>query len=69
MHGNGPISDYSSREIAHRLHPNGVTQVRKCINDTILPCGGGRDGKSPIHVRKGDVVQVNKNVLHRDPDI
>lgn len=31
--------------------------------------GGGRDGKSPILVREGDVVQVNKNVLHRDPDI
>jgi cytochrome P450 monooxygenase len=54
---------------AHRLHPNGVTQVRKCIKDTTLPRGGGCDGNSPIYVRKGDVVQVNKNVLHRDPDI
>jgi len=54
---------------AHRLFPNGVTQVRKCINDTTLPVGGGPNGKDPILVRKGDVVQVNKNVLHRDPDI
>ncbi|PYI09962.1 cytochrome P450 monooxygenase [Aspergillus sclerotiicarbonarius CBS 121057] len=53
----------------HRLFPNGVTQVRKCIRDTTLPVGGGPDGKLPIFVRKGDVVQVNKNVLHRDPDI
>ncbi|KAM0808994.1 putative Cytochrome P450 monooxygenase [Seiridium cardinale] len=53
----------------HRLHPNGVTQVRKCINDTTLPVGGGKDGTLPIFVRKGDVVQVNKSVLHRDPEI
>ncbi|RFU78914.1 cytochrome p450 [Trichoderma arundinaceum] len=53
----------------HRLYPNGVTQVRKCIKDTVLPVGGGPDGKEPIYVREGDVVQVNKNVLHRDPDI
>lgn len=54
---------------AHRLFPNGVTQVRKCIRDTTLPVGGGPDGKQPIFVRKGDVVQVNKNVTHRDRDI
>ncbi|CBF80485.1 hypothetical protein AN8411.2 [Aspergillus nidulans FGSC A4] len=53
----------------HRLFPNGVTQVRKCIRDTTLPVGGGPDGKQPIFVRKGDVVQVNKNVIHRDHDI
>ncbi|KAL4759443.1 cytochrome P450 [Aspergillus foveolatus] len=53
----------------HRLFPNGVTQVRKCIRDTTLPVGGGADGKQPIFVRKGDVVQVNKNVIHRDRDI
>lgn len=34
-----------------------------------MPVGGGPDGKDPILVRKGDVVQVNKNVLHRDTDI
>jgi len=30
--------------------------------------GGGPDGKSPIYVCKGDVVQVTKTVLHRDKD-
>jgi cytochrome P450 monooxygenase len=54
--------------LAHRLYSNGVTQVRKCINDTTLPLGGGPDGKSPIFIRKGDVVQVNKTVMHRDKD-
>lgn len=34
-----------------------------------MPVGGGPDGKQPIFVRKGDVVQVNKNVIHRDRDI
>lgn len=46
-----------------------MTQVRKCIRDTTLPLGGGPDGKQSIFVRKDDVVQVNKNVIHRDPDI
>lgn len=42
---------------------------RTCLTDTILPVGGGPDGKSPIFVQKGDVVQVNKYVMHRDKDI
>jgi len=50
----------------HRLYPNGVMQVRYCLKDTTLPLGGGKDGKSPIYVKKGDVVQVNKSVMHRD---
>jgi cytochrome P450 monooxygenase len=40
-----------------------------CINDTTLPVGGGPDGKSPIFIQKGDVVQVNKSVMHRDKDV
>jgi cytochrome P450 monooxygenase len=43
--------------------------VRCCVKDTTLPLGGGKDGKSPIYVGKGDVVQVNKNVMHRDKDV
>jgi len=38
------------------------------LQDTVLPVGGGPDGKSPIYVRKGDIVQVTKTVLHRDKD-
>ncbi|KAI0911298.1 cytochrome P450 [Ustulina deusta] len=53
----------------HRLYPNGVMQVRYCIRDTTLPLGGGKDGKSPMLVRKGDVVQVNKSVMQRDKDV
>lgn len=40
-----------------------------CLKDTTLPLGGGPDGKSPIFVQKGDVVQVNKSVMHRDKDV
>lgn len=36
------------------------------LKDSMLPLGGGKDGLSPIYVRKGDVVQVNKVVMFRD---
>lgn len=39
-----------------------------CLNDTVLPVGGGKDEKSPFFVRKGDVVSVTKTVMYRDPD-
>ena len=44
-------------------------QVRYCLRDTTLPLGGGKDGKSPIYVKRGDVVQVNKSVMHRDKEV
>lgn len=34
----------SQNVTAHRLYPNGVTQVRKCVKDTTLPLGEGPDG-------------------------
>ena len=34
----------------------------------MLPVGGGKDAKSPMLVRKGDVVSVTKTVMYRDPD-
>ncbi|OAA58901.1 Cytochrome P450 [Akanthomyces lecanii RCEF 1005] len=76
-HGDGPLTFESLRGMkyvqgilneTHRLNPNNVTQVRACVKDTTLPLGGGKDGKSPIFVRKGDMVQVTKTVLQRDPD-
>jgi cytochrome P450 len=54
--------------LAHRLIPINVTQVRACVNDTVLPLGGGKDGQAPVYVRKGDVVSVTKTVMYRDPD-
>ncbi len=54
--------------IAHRLIPNNVTQIRAALRDVILPLGGGPDGKSPLDIRKGDIVSVTKTVMYRDPD-
>ncbi|KAL2810745.1 cytochrome P450 [Aspergillus granulosus] len=76
-HGDAPITFEALRGMkfingvlneTHRLTPNNVTQVRSCLRDTTLPLGGGPDGKSPIYVRKGDMVQVTKTVLQRDPE-
>ena len=36
------------------------------LNDTILPTGGGLDGKSPFFVKKGTVLVVSYYALHRD---
>ncbi|RDL32694.1 Uncharacterized protein BP5553_09150 [Venustampulla echinocandica] len=52
----------------HRLLPNNVTQVRACLSDTVLPVGGGRDGRAPLKIRKGDIVSVTKTLMYRDPD-
>ena len=48
--------------------PNNATQVRSCLQDTVLPIGGGPDGSAPLRVRKGDIVSVTKTVMYRDPD-
>jgi cytochrome P450 monooxygenase len=37
--------------------------------DSTLPRGGGREGKLPIYIKKGDVVRVNKNGMFRDTDL
>ncbi|KAH6891327.1 cytochrome P450 [Thelonectria olida] len=76
-HGDEPLTFEALRNMkylqsclneTHRLTPNNVTQIRMCLNDTVLPVGGGKDEKSPFFVRKGDVVSVTKTVMYRDPD-
>ncbi|KAI0487509.1 putative monooxygenase [Xylaria cf. heliscus] len=76
-HGDKPITFESLRQMkyiqavlneTHRMYPNNITQVRVCLKDTTLPRGGGSDGQQPIFVRKGDMVQVAKPVLQRDPE-
>ena len=42
---------------------------RTAIRDTILPVGGGTDGRSPLFVEQGVVVALNKWALHHDRDI
>ncbi|KAK3395166.1 cytochrome P450 [Podospora didyma] len=54
---------------ALRLFPAGPINVREAIRDTVLPVGGGPDGKSPVAVRKGARVQLGTYLTHRRKDI
>ena len=42
---------------------------RTALRDTILPVGGGADGRSPLFVQRGVVVALNIWALHHDKDI
>lgn len=42
---------------------------RVAERDTVLPTGGGTDGKSPIFLRKGTVVVYNSYAMHRSPKL
>ncbi|KAH7329898.1 cytochrome P450 [Rhexocercosporidium sp. MPI-PUGE-AT-0058] len=53
----------------HRLFPVNITQTRMCVRDSTLPLGGGKDRTSPILLKKGDVVRVNKLGMFRDKDL
>ncbi|KAK0629352.1 cytochrome P450 [Bombardia bombarda] len=52
-----------------RLFPAGPINVREAVRDTILPVGGGVDGKGPVAVRKGARVQLGTYLTHRRKDI
>jgi cytochrome P450 len=39
------------------------------INDTVLPLGGGPDGKSPIFIKAGTQVNYHVYVMHRREDL
>ncbi|PYH66566.1 cytochrome P450 [Aspergillus vadensis CBS 113365] len=48
-----------------RLHPVVPANLRFANTDTVLPCGGGPDGKSPVFVPKGSIVAYHVYALHR----
>ncbi|KAI0386468.1 cytochrome P450 [Hypomontagnella monticulosa] len=52
-----------------RLFPAGPINVREAIRDTVLPVGGGPDGKGPVAVRKGARVQLGTYYTHRRKDL
>ncbi|KAI1348111.1 cytochrome P450 52E2 [Xylaria sp. FL0043] len=54
---------------ALRLNPPVASNQREAIRDTILPTGGGTDGKSPIFVTKGTSLRYLPWVMHRRKDI
>ena len=53
---------------ALRLHPVVPSNSRMAIKDTILPLGGGPQGKSPLFVPKGTVVGYSAYTMHRRED-
>ncbi|KAE8378007.1 cytochrome P450 alkane hydroxylase [Aspergillus bertholletiae] len=52
-----------------RLYPVVPTNGRDAAKDTILPVGGGPDGKSPIFVPRGARVAYTPYAMHRREDI
>lgn len=54
---------------ALRLSPPVAANAREAVRDTILPTGGGPDGKSPIFVTKGTILRYLPWALHRRQDI
>ncbi|KAJ5890297.1 Cytochrome P450 E-class CYP52 [Penicillium tannophilum] len=52
-----------------RLYPVVPFNRRCATKDTTLPHGGGKDGTSPIYLRKGRTVMYSTYVLHRRKDI
>ncbi|KAJ8099011.1 cytochrome P450 [Lipomyces tetrasporus] len=51
-----------------RLYPSAPLNYRTALRDTVLPVGGGPDGKSPVLIRKGDTVVYSVYALHRRRD-
>lgn len=54
---------------ALRLNPPVATNAREAVRDTVLPVGGGPDGKSPVFVTKGTIIRYFPWALHRRQDI
>ncbi|OTB04914.1 hypothetical protein M426DRAFT_320486 [Hypoxylon sp. CI-4A] len=54
---------------ALRLNPPVATNSREAVRDTVLPTGGGPDGKSPVFVTKGTMLRYLPWSLHRREDI
>lgn len=54
---------------ALRLNPPVATNAREAVRDTVLPVGGGVDGKSPVFVTKGTNIRYIPWAIHRRKDI
>jgi len=51
-----------------RLHPVVPGNSRMAMTDSVLPLGGGPDGKSPLFVPKGTIVGYSPYSMHRRKD-
>ena len=54
---------------ALRLHPVVPGNSRSAVRDTVLPLGGGPDGKSPLFVPKGTLLIYHVYSMHRREDL
>ncbi|KAL8753833.1 MAG: hypothetical protein Q9199_004770 [Rusavskia elegans] len=52
-----------------RLYPVVPTNTRMSITDTVLPCGGGPDGRSPLFIPAKTTVGWNLYAMHRREDL
>ena len=52
-----------------RIHPIVPENARQAVCDTVLPLGGGEDGKSPALVKKGQMVSWSSYAMHRREDL
>jgi cytochrome P450 len=65
----------SSRYLQHvisetlRLYPTVPANIRYAVRDTVLPVGGGPDGKQPLAVKKGQIMGMFIYTMQRRPDI
>ena len=53
---------------ALRLYPAVPGNLRTAVVDTVLPLGGGDDGKDPIFIKAGQPVSWNLWSMHRRTD-
>ena len=56
-------------DTALRLYPSVPINVRAAAYPTVIPRGGGLDGKSPVLVRKGQGVGFSPYFMHRRKDL
>ncbi|PYH87405.1 cytochrome P450 [Aspergillus ellipticus CBS 707.79] len=77
-HPNGDITHARMKDLRYlryflnevlRLQPPVPLNFRVAAKDTSLPVGGGPDGKSPVYVRKGQVVTYSVYAMHRRTDL
>ncbi|KAF2709973.1 cytochrome P450 [Pleomassaria siparia CBS 279.74] len=52
---------------SHRVTTIATLNQRQCLESTILPFGGGPNGKEPLYVPKGAIMEINYRAMCRDP--
>lgn len=52
-----------------RVHPVVPANSRQAIVDTVLPHGGGKDGRSPMFVSKGTIVSYAVHAMHHRKEL